>query len=70
MLATWLESQLDQAARERVADARRQAFEELWAGQAVAPAADVATLAGVPTIAVARRLISEMSSAFGLSAAA
>jgi hypothetical protein len=68
-LAAWLETKLDAAARARVAVARAEAFEELRLGQDVAPAREVAMLAGAPEVAVAQRLVAQMAKMFELDAA-
>ena len=67
-LAAWLESKLDAPARARVAAARAEGFEELRRAQDVAPHDEVAMLAGVPSVAIAQRLLAQMSGLFELDA--
>jgi hypothetical protein len=65
-LAAWLESELDGATLARVAEARSKALEELRSSLAVEPAGDVASLAGVPSAAIAQGLCDQMTKLFAL----
>jgi hypothetical protein len=56
-IAAWLDAQLDEPSRARVAAERAKALEELRAGIERAPASDVVNVAGVPTVREARALL-------------
>jgi rubrerythrin len=59
-VAAWLELHLDEAARKRVADARRSAVTDLARDVAVAPPRRVAETLGLPTAPQAAQLLEEL----------
>jgi hypothetical protein len=67
-LAAWLDTQLDTTARVRVQRAHDEAVDTLRRELRSAPHATVQTLAGMPNVAMALRLLDEMLGQMGLAA--
>jgi hypothetical protein len=67
-LAAWLDTQIDAKARDRVQVAYDEAIESLRRELRSAPHGSVQTLAGVPSVPVALRLLDEMLGQLGMAA--
>jgi hypothetical protein len=61
-------TRLDKAARARVLEAKRKAHAELAESVEAEPAAELVTMAGIPSSTVARRLFAQLSDELGLRA--